>query len=357
MTKQTSFKIGNREIGKSQPPYFIADIAANHDGNLDRAVELIHLAAQSGAHAAKFQHFSAKTLVSDFGFRKLGRQLSHQSKWEKSVFEVYEDASISTEWTETLYSECQKAGISFLSTPYSRELADHIDPYVEAYKIGSGDINFLEIIAHVAASGKPWLIATGASEISDVDNAVASTGSNRNGVIMQCNTNYTADWDNFKYINLNVLKDYESRYPDLVLGLSDHTLGHSTVLGAIALGARVFEKHFTDDTERSGPDHGFSMTPSSWKEMVERSSELLLALGDGEKKVEENERDTVVLQRRSLRATRDIASGETVTKDMLEALRPAPIGSVPPSALESIEGRTVREAIAKGEYLSWQTLA
>lgn len=357
MTTQTSFKIGNREIGLSQPPYFIADIAANHDGNLARAVELIHLAAQSGAHAAKFQHFSAETLVSDFGFRQLGQQLSHQSKWKKSVFEVYKDASISTEWTETLHLECKKAGITFLSTPYSIELADHIDPYVDAFKIGSGDVNYLEIISHVAASGKPWLIATGASELSDVDRAVASTGPNRQGVIMQCNTNYTADWDNFKYINLNVLKEYSSRYPDLVLGLSDHTLGHSTVLGAIALGARVFEKHFTDDTERSGPDHGFSMTPSSWSEMVERSSELFLALGNGEKKVEENERDTVVLQRRSLRANRDISTGESITKDMLEALRPAPIGSVPPSDIDSIVGRTLREGVSKGEHLSWQSLA
>lgn len=356
MAKPTSFKIGNRAIGRSQPPYFIADIAANHDGNLDRAVDLIHLAAQSGAHAAKFQHFSAETLVSDFGFRTLGRQLSHQSKWEKSVFEVYKDASISTEWTETLHAECQKAGITFLSTPYSLDLADHIDPYVDAYKIGSGDINYLEIIAHVAASGKPWLIATGASELSDVDKAVAATGSNRNGVIMQCNTNYTADRDNFRYINLSVLTEYESRYPDLVLGLSDHTLGHSTVLGGIALGARVFEKHFTDDTERSGPDHGFSMTPSSWREMVERSSELYLALGDGEKKVEENERDTVVLQRRSLRAARDLTSGEKITKDMLEALRPAPLGSLPPSAVDSIEGRTLREGISRGEHLSWHNL-
>jgi sialic acid synthase SpsE len=356
MTEQTSFKIGNREIGTNQPPYFIADIAANHDGNLERAVELIHLAAESGADAAKFQHFSADTLVSDFGFRQLGQQLSHQSKWKKSVFEVYQDASISTEWTETLYSECQRAGITFLSTPYSLELADHIDPYVDAYKIGSGDINFPEIIAHVTSSGKPWLIATGASDLNDVDKAVAAAGSNRRGVIMQCNTNYTADSDNFKFINLNVLKEYAARYPDLVLGLSDHTLGHSTVLGAMALGARVFEKHFTDDTRKSGPDHGFSMTPSSWREMVQRSMELFLALGDGEKKVEENERDTVVLQRRSLRATRDISSGETITKGMLEALRPAPLGSIAPSALESVLGRTLLVGVSQGEHLSWQNL-
>jgi N-acetylneuraminate synthase len=356
VNSQDSFEIGGVRIGKNDAPYFIADIAANHDGSLDRAVELIHLAAQSGAHAAKFQHFSAPTLVSDYGFKSLGGQFSHQSKWEKSVYEVYEDASINLEWTETLFKESQKAGISFLSTPYSIELANHIDPFVEAYKIGSGDINYLEIISHVASTGKPWIIATGASDMKDVERAVAATGSNPSGVLMQCNTNYTASNENFKSLNLNVLKLYRERFPDLVLGLSDHTLGHSSVLGAIALGATVFEKHFTDDVNREGPDHGFSMTPSSWRLMVESSIELSQSLGDGVKKVEPNEQDTVVLQRRCLRLTRAGKKGERITSDMLEPLRPAPLGSIPPASVREVVGKLLIQDFEQGAHLTWEAL-
>jgi N-acetylneuraminate synthase len=351
-----TFQIGGHEVGLDSPPLFIADIAANHDGDLNRAVHLIDLAAKAGAHVAKFQHFSAETLVSDFGFRSLGGKQSHQSAWHKSVFEVYKDASIDLSWTQTLVEACRDAGIAFMSTPYSIELADHIDPFVDAYKIGSGDINYPQIIAHVARTGKPWLIATGAATLEDVRAAVGATGSNRRGVIMQCNTNYTADPENLKFINLRVLESYKNEFPDLVLGLSDHTLGHATVLGAVALGARVFEKHFTDDRSRLGPDHHFSMMPNDWREMVEASNQLFFAMGDGEKRVEANELDTVVLQRRSIRVSRDLAEGETLSLDMLDFLRPAPRDSIPPSLLDSVVGKKLATNLKAGEHLTWQVL-
>jgi sialic acid synthase SpsE len=345
-----------RIFDENPEPYFIADIAANHDGDLDRAVKLVHLAAEAGANAAKFQHFSAETLVSDYGFKSLGGQKSHQAAWKKSVYEVYQEASISLEWTERLHEECQIAGIAFLSTPYSIELADHIDPFVEAYKIGSGDVNYPEIITHVASKGKPWIIATGASEFEDVERAVGATEGNNAGVLMQCNTNYTASRENFKHINLRVLQTYKARFPNLVLGLSDHTLGHASVLGALALGARVFEKHFTDDVRRDGPDHAFSMTPATWREMVETSIDLYHSLGDGLKKVELNEVETVVLQRRSLRLSRDARIGEALTADMLVSLRPAPGGSIPPYEKEAVLGKVLVEDLSRGAHLTWQAI-
>ena len=130
---------------------------------------------------------------------------------------------------------------------------------------------------------------------------------------MQCNTNYTGSLENFSHINLNVLKTYASMWPDVVLGLSDHTPGHATVLGAVALGARAVEKHLTDDRNREGPDHRFSMDPSGWRDMVDRTRELERALGSGDKRVAGNERETVVIQRRCLRAARDIAAGEIIS--------------------------------------------
>ena len=147
--------IGDQRIGRDYPTYFIADIAANHDGDLERAKALIHLAAEAGADAAKFQHFKAETIVSDRGFKSLVGQQSHQAKWEKSVFEVYKDASVSLDWTETLADTCDKAGIAFFTSPYAIDLVDHIDPYVPAYKIGSGDITWIEMVEYIASKQKP----------------------------------------------------------------------------------------------------------------------------------------------------------------------------------------------------------
>lgn len=356
MNEPSSFTINGQKISQDSEPYFIADIAANHDGELSRAIDLIHLAAEAGAHAAKFQHFSAATLVSDEGFQALGNKLSHQASWKKSVYEIYEDASINLDWTAKLAQASSEAGIAFMSTPYSLELADHIDDYVEAYKIGSGDITYTEIISHVAATKKPWLIATGAATIDDVRRAIAATGPNNSGVLMQCNTNYTASKGNFKHINLNVLKSYKEEFPHLVLGLSDHTLGHSTVLGAIALGARVFEKHFTDDNNREGPDHGFSMNPVTWREMCESAAEVFESLGTGAKQVQANELDTVVLQRRCIRARRKLFAGEVIEESDLIALRPAPKGSILPFEKDLVVGSTVVSSILKGSAVSWDDL-
>ena len=218
--------------------YFIADIAANHDGDLDRTKKLCLLAKEAGADAAKFQHFKAQTIVSDKGFKDLGSQQSHQSKWDKSVYEVYQDASINQSWTKELKSTCVKAGITFFTSPYDISIVDEVDEFVPAYKIGSGDITWIKIIEYIARKQKPYIIATGASNIDEVTFAVNSGYKiNQNLSLMQCNTNYSISPDNFKYINLNVLKTYAKLFPNLVLGLSDHTAGHATVLGAITLGA------------------------------------------------------------------------------------------------------------------------
>jgi sialic acid synthase SpsE len=344
--------VNDRSISFKDPTYFIADIAANHDGDLGRAKELIFMASEAGADAVKFQHFKADTIVSDYGFKQLGNQLSHQSKWKKSVYEVYETASIDIGWTSILKETSEKANIDFFTSPYSLALVDAVEPYIPAFKIGSGDINFIEIIDHISKKGKPVFIASGASGIDDVERAISAIlQHNRQIVLMQCNTNYTGDVSNFKNINLNVLNTYKEKYPGMILGLSDHTPGHSTVLGAIALGARVVEKHFTDSNSRPGPDHKFSMTPSSWKEMVVRSKELELALGDGIKRIEENEKETVYLQRRCLRLTRDLAKGETLKKSDLEALRPAIEGALAPFEIDEIIGTSIIEAKTKGDAL------
>ena len=181
-------KIGSSQIGGNYPTYFIADIAANHDGDLDRAKKLINLAAGCGANAAKFQHFEAETIVSDYGFKDLGSQQSHQSNWKKSVFEVYKDASIGSSWTPILKEECDKAGIDFFTSPYSFELSvDHVDKYVPAYKIGSGDITWHGIIEYIKKN-KPLILASRASTLEEVQNAVSKALKINDDIALQCNT-------------------------------------------------------------------------------------------------------------------------------------------------------------------------
>lgn len=347
-----TLEVQGKKIGEHYPTYFIADIAANHDGDLGRAKDLIYLAAEAGADAAKFQHFQAATIVSDHGFKSLKTQQSHQAKWKDSVFDVYKAASVNLDWTATLKETCEKADIPFFTTPYALDVVDYMDAYVPAYKIGSGDITWLEMIERVASKQKPYFLATGAATTDEVQRAVcAALAINPQFALMQCNTNYSASLENFKYIQLNVLKTYRAMYPDLVLGLSDHTPGHATVLGAVALGARMVEKHFTDDVNRVGPDHAFSMDPRTWREMVDRTRELENALGNGIKKVEENELQTVILQRRSIRLVRDMAAGEVVHKEDLEVLRPCPADGLPPYRMGEVLGKNLRHAKASGQHL------
>ena len=350
-------KIGNTLIGNNHPTWFIADIAANHDGSLERAKHLIHLAHEAGADAAKFQNFRGPEIVSDYGFSHMNAQVSHQAKWKKSVTQVYDEASVPFDWTPILKEECDKVGITYFSAPYDFDAIDMLDPFVPAYKIGSGDITWIEACLRMARKGKPVLLATGASTIGDVQRAVdAILPVNPQLVLMQCNTNYTAADGNFDSIHLNVLKVYRKMWPDLILGLSDHTHGHATVLGAVALGARVVEKHFTDDNHREGPDHAFAMNPTSWAEMVTATRQLERAMGSANKTIAENEHDTAVVQRRCLRAAQDIKAGQTLTREMIDVLRPATPGAIMPYDIELVVGRVARQDIPSGQELRWTQL-
>jgi sialic acid synthase SpsE len=346
----TEIRIQNRLIGDDHPTYFVADIAANHDRSLDRAKKLIRQAAEAGADAAKFQNFQAETIVSDLGFKSLKGKKSHQSKWKKSIFEIYADASLPLEWTAELAEVCQEVGIHYFTAPYDTSMLGFLDPYVCAWKIGSGDITWHAHIEAISRRGKPVLLATGASEMSEVEDAVARVTENcEDLVLMQCNTNYTASPDNFHFVALNVLKTFQSAFPGVVLGLSDHTPGHVTVLGAVALGARVIEKHFTDDITRTGPDHGFSMDPTTWRAMVEDTRALEAALGTQEKNVMENEEETVVVQRRAVRAAQNLSVGQIVDEKSIVPLRPCPSGGLAPYKDHLVLGKTLLREIKKGD--------
>lgn len=357
MNYALSFNIGSTPISIASPTYFIADIGANHDGDLERAKDLIWLSKEAGANCAKFQHFVANKIVSNVGFGAMRSRLSHQASWRKSVAEVYDQYHAKREWTQDLIDTCEKAKIDFMTTPYDTEAIELFKDTIPAYKIGSGDITFHTAIERIAKIGKPVLLATGAADMNDVEAAVRIVLEHNDKLcLLQCNTNYTGSYDNFRYVNLRTILSFLQKWPGIPVGFSDHTPGHSAVLGAIALGARVVEKHFTDDNNREGPDHSFALNPVTWRAMIDASRELEASLGDGVKRVEPNEEDTVIIQRRALRAIGNLEKGTVLEEHHLQALRPCPADAISPDRLREVLGR--RLAVAKGaeEALLWSDL-
>lgn len=347
-------EIFRKKIGINNPTYFIVEIGSNFDGDLKRAKNLIEIAANSGADAVKFQHYTADTLVSDLGFNSLDNSVeTHQSKWKESVSKTYDKASLNKDWTQELCEKAHQLDIGFFTSPYSIDLVDYVEPFVDAYKIGSGDITYTEIIEKISLKGKPVLIASGASNIVEVKKAMDIILKNTSDVcLMQCNTNYEGLIENAEYQNINVIKSFYKLYPDIIMGLSCHMPKWTSVLGSVALGSRIIEKHFTDDRERIGPDHGFAINPSEWEEMVKETRLLESMLGDGNKRVEKNEEQTAVVQQRSLRATKDLSVGTMIEKDCITSLRPCPKNGIKPYDIKEIVGKTLTKEIREGEHFT-----
>lgn len=376
-------------IGEDCPVYYIADIAANHGGDLNKAKELIVAAAEAGANAAKFQNFTAETLVSDVGFSSLDVVAGHQSKWKDSVFDSYKKAALSLEWTQELMETAHANGIDYFTSAYSLELLDATTPYLDAIKIGSGDISYHELIGRASQLKLPLFLATGASNLDEVALAVNVAHSDESPFcLMQCNTDYTAEngdderqiKNRLGNINLRCLETFSETFPGVILGLSDHTHGHLTVLGAVGLfNCSVVEKHFTFDNSLEGQDHSFSMTPITWRQMVDEVEVLRkavqgiedweeryrltaasvdnpryldLTIGDGVKRVMANEINTRVVQRRSVCLNKDLPRGTVVSDSDVCFLRPFPEDSFQPFESHKVIGCRLKSDLKKGSPIS-----
>jgi len=267
--------------------YFIADIGSNHDGSLDRARLLIDQAAKAGANAVKFQMFQAEGIASREGFTAIGRP---------ELYEVYERNELPHEWLPELWEECCRRGVQLLCTAYDLTGLEWVDRFVSAHKVGSGDLTWHEYLQFVRECGKPVFLSTGGATLDEVTAAVGVVGV-RDLVLMQCNLNYDAG-EGLSHVNLNVLRTYATLWPEATLGFSDHTPGHLAVLGAVALGAKVVEKHFTLDKKAAGPDHGFALEPDEFRAMADDVRKLEQALGSPVKAVAPEEQAWRVIARR-----------------------------------------------------------
>ncbi len=342
-----TIKIGSRFVGEGQPVLIIADIGANFDGDIEKAKKLALAVKEAGGEVVKIQSFLADKIVSGKGFASMKLKGIHGS-WGRPVDEIFKEVEFPREWHKEMADYCQSIGIAFSSSPYDFEAVDLLEEIgVDFYKIGSGDITWLEMLEYIARKNKPMILATGASTLAEVDEAVAvieATGNN-NLILLQCITNYPSKIES---ANINVLKTYKDRY-GIIIGYSDHAPTDIVPLGAVALGAKVIEKHFTLNKNDQGPDHPHSMNPEEFAKMVKNIRNLEAAMGSGKKEVVEEEAETVIVQRRSLYAKNDIIQGEAIKKEDLIELRPA-LGILPKHK-PLIIGKKASRNIAAGEPL------
>lgn len=349
----SEISIGKRKVGEGQPTYFIAEIGANFDGSLEKAKEYAKIAKECGADCAKIQSFKAKRIVSREAFASMKLKGVHGS-WKRPVDEVFAEVEFPREWHKEFFDYCRKIGITPSSAPYDYEAVDLMEKVgTEFYKIGSGDITWLEMVEYIAKKGKPVMLATGASTLAEVDEAVRvieKTG-NRDLVLMQCITNYPSK---FESANIKVLDTYREAF-GMILGYSDHTPGDVVPLGSVARGAKVIEKHFTLDRSLPGPDHPHSMEPDEFAEMVKRTRDLEKALGSSRKDVVAEESETVIVQRRGLTAARNISKGQPLKKSDIVELRPA-LG-IYPKYKDAIVGKHSKRALKAGDPIRWEDLA
>ena len=347
-----TFKIGDRLVGEGQPALVIADLGGNFDGSIEKAKSLAKMVKDAGGDVVKIQSFLADKIVSGKGFASMKLKGVHGS-WGKPVEEIFKSAEFPREWHKEFFDYCNEIGILVSSSPYDYEAVDIMDEAgVPFYKIGSGDITWLEMIEYIAKKGKPVILATGAATLSEVDEAVRvieSTG-NKDFALMQCITNYPSKIES---ANIRVMDTYKTAF-DVMIGYSDHTPGDTVVLGAIARGAKVIEKHFTDDKKNAGPDHPHSMEPDEFAKMMVRIRDMEKALGSGRKEVVAEESETVIVQRRALYATEDIKAGEVIGDRIIE-LRPA-LG-IFPKYKKQVAGLTAKKDITKGEPIFWESLS
>jgi N-acetylneuraminate synthase/N,N'-diacetyllegionaminate synthase len=347
--KETDILIGQKVIGSGSQVFVIAEIGINHGGSVSQARKLIDAAAVSGADAVKFQSYRVDHLLIPSRDR-----YAQQTEAEESAYQLLRRCELSWEDQAELKRCADECGILFISTPFDEESADFLESLdVPAYKIASGDITHVPLLRHIASKGKPILLSTGMSYLSEVADAIwtlRSTGA-KEIVLMHCVSSYPALP---AQMNLRALHTMQS-YFELPVGLSDHSGGILISLVSVPLGAVVVEKHFTLDKNASGPDHKSSLDPADLRALVKGLRDVESSLGDGRKRPSDIEEESRLFGRRSIVAAVDIRAQEKVAPWMLTYKRPA--SGLEPRYWEKAIGMTARRNIGKDTILQWEDLA
>jgi len=344
-------KIANRLIGEGEPCFIIAEAGVNHNGDINLAKKLIHVAKDAGADAVKFQSFKAENVVT-----KKAPKAKYQEQttgFAESQYEMIKKLELSAGSFEELVLHTRKDGIIFLSTPFDNESVDLLDGLgVRAFKIASGEITNFPLIRYIAKKGKPVILSTGMSTLGEINEALQVIQSEgiKDIVLLHCVTAYPAKVED---VNLNAMETLRCEFK-LPVGLSDHTIGITMPIAAVALSACVIEKHFTLDKNLPGPDHRASLEPEELKHMVQAIRDVEKALGGGIKRPTKEERENKKAARRSIVARVDIPEGAIIAGEMLAIKRPG-IG-IEPKHVERIVGAIAKANIRKDDRITWSKI-
>ena len=339
-------RIGGQLVGPSQKPFIVAEAAINHQGQYDIAERMVHMAHAVGADAIKFQiHVLENEML---------REAPQSDNFDEPLWDTLEKTNLSIDEHRRLKKLCEDLGILYLCTPFSRKGADSLEELdVAAFKVGSGELTNLPLQEHIARKGKPMIISTGMCTVEEVAETVALVkGIGTPFILTHCVSAYPCPYD---IVNLKVIPKYMDMF-EVPVGLSDHTRGIYTSLGAVALGACLVEKHFTLDKLQKGPDHASSLEPFELAELVKGADAVFKALGD-QRRIFPEEEPIVAWARESVVTERAIPRGTRITPEMVWVKRPSPAsGVVPAKDLRKVIGRVTKVDIPEGVQVKWDYL-
>jgi pseudaminic acid synthase len=351
MEKNREISIAGRKIGDQHPTYIIAELSANHDQKIEKAIRLIELAHDAGVDAIKIQTYRPDTITIDSDQEYF--KIKSGSLWDgKTLYQLYEEAYTPWEWHDQLRKAAEDLGLHFFSSPFDETSVDFLEEkQVPAYKIASFELVDIQLIKKVAQTGKPMIISTGMATLSEIDEAVrtARKYGAKEIAVLKTNSGYPAPAEE---MNLRTIPHLADAF-DVPSGISDHTLGAAIPIAAVALGARIIEKHLTLSRAEPGPDSKFSLEPAEFKEMVQSVRMTEKALGEIKYQTTEKEKSSRAF-RRSLFVVRDISEGEEFTSENVRSIRPA--DGLHTRYLDDFIGKRASKDLKKGAPLQWEFL-
>ena len=337
-----NFNIGNREIGANCPPLVIAEIGINHDGSFEKAKQMVNDAYENGAECVKFQcHIVDDEMIPNDVI---------PSNATESIWNIMKRCSFSEEQEIALKKYAEDLGMIYLNTPFSRAAADRLDKMdICAYKIGSGECNNFPLVSHIASFSKPVILSTGMNDMDSISKSVdILKKANIDYAIMHVTSMYPTPYDK---VRLGVITELKEKFPDTVIGLSDHSFGNYTCFAAISLGASILEKHFTSDKNWSGPDIPISITPEELKDLIVGSKAIFNSL-NGKKNILDGEKETAKFAYASIVTTNDIGKGDYFSTDNIWVKRPG-TGQIKAEFFDDILNKKSSKNIKKNSQLEW----
>lgn len=343
-------KIRNREIGKGHPAYIIAEMSANHAGDIRRAKEIIHAAQEAGADCIKIQTYTPDTITIDCDLPYF--HISDGTWNGENLYQLYQKAYTPWEWQKELKEEADKTGIDFFSSPFDNTAVDFLEEIgVEFYKIASFELVDIPLIEYVASKGKPVIMSTGMASLAEIDEAVSAVRrqGNDNLALLRCASAYPAITDE---MNLSTMRNMQETF-GVPVGLSDHSMGSVGAVTAVAMGASIIEKHFCMDRSIENPDSSFSMNPEEFRQMVHDIRQAETAIGRVKYGPTEQEKGNLQF-RRSIFCVKDIKKGEKITEENIRIIRPG--YGLAPKCYHEVLGQIALEDIKRGTPIQFDLI-